>query len=81
MSNREIVLELVNQLPPDTSLSEIARRLESIAVHRAVPTQLEPVGDAPAGKSVYQKWRGRGRLPVGRNTDEYLRLTRDGDSR
>lgn len=81
MSNREIVLNLVNQLPPDTSLSEIARRLESIAEHSALPAQLEPVGDTPPGKSVYQKWRGRGRLPVGRNTDEYLQLIRDGDSR
>lgn len=29
----------------------------------------------------FEKWRGRGRLPVGKNADEYLRLTRDGDSR
>ena len=25
------------------------------------------------------KWRGRGHLPVGKNTDDYLRLTRDGN--
>ena len=30
---------------------------------------------------VFEKWRGRGRLPIVVNTDEYLRLTRDGDSR
>lgn len=24
------------------------------------------------------KWRGRGHLPAGKNTDDYLRLTRDG---
>ena len=29
----------------------------------------------------FEKWRGRGQLPAGANTDEYLRLTRDGDSR
>ena len=29
----------------------------------------------------FEKWRGRGRLPVGKNAEEYLRLVRDGDSR
>jgi len=28
---------------------------------------------------VFEKWRGRGHLPAATNTDEYLRLTRDGD--
>jgi len=27
----------------------------------------------------FEKWRGRGKLPVGRNTNEYLRLIRHGD--
>ena len=27
----------------------------------------------------FAKWRGRGRLPVGKNTDDYLCLTRDGN--
>jgi hypothetical protein len=27
----------------------------------------------------YAKWRGRGHLPAGANTDEYLRLTRFND--
>ena len=30
---------------------------------------------------VFEKWRGRGALPAGANTDNYLRLIRDGDSR
>ena len=30
---------------------------------------------------VFEKWRGRGRLPVGTGTDDYLRLIRDGDCR
>jgi AbrB family looped-hinge helix DNA binding protein len=30
---------------------------------------------------VFEKWRGRGKLPSGLNADEYLRLIRDGDSR
>lgn len=27
----------------------------------------------------FEKWRGRGQLPTGKNGDDYLRLTRDGD--
>ena len=27
----------------------------------------------------YEKWRGRGRLPIGKTTDEYLNLIRNGD--
>ena len=30
---------------------------------------------------VFEKWRGRGRPPAGANTDEYLRVARDGDRR
>ena len=30
---------------------------------------------------VFEKWRGRGTLPAGANTDDYLRLIRDGDGR
>ena len=29
----------------------------------------------------FEKWRGRGRLPLGKDAEEYLRLTRDGDGR
>jgi bifunctional DNA-binding transcriptional regulator/antitoxin component of YhaV-PrlF toxin-antitoxin module len=28
----------------------------------------------------FEKWRGRGHLPATSNTDEYLRLVRDGNS-
>jgi bifunctional DNA-binding transcriptional regulator/antitoxin component of YhaV-PrlF toxin-antitoxin module len=28
---------------------------------------------------VFEQWRGRGALPAGTNTDDYLRLIRDGD--
>jgi len=28
----------------------------------------------------FDKWRGAGRVPVGQSADEFLRLTRDGDS-
>jgi hypothetical protein len=30
---------------------------------------------------VFEKWRGRGALPAGTTTDDYLRLMRDGDRR
>ena len=33
------------------------------------------------GNDPFEKWRGRGRLPAGKNVDEYIRLIRDGDSR
>jgi len=33
------------------------------------------------GPDVFEKWRGRGALPVGKTTEDYLRLTRDGDGR
>ncbi len=29
---------------------------------------------------VFEKWRGRGQLPFGTNTDDYLGLIRDGNS-
>ncbi len=29
----------------------------------------------------FEKWRGRGQLPAGKTTEEYLRLIRDGDGR
>ena len=29
----------------------------------------------------FEKWRGRGQLPAGTSTDEYLKQIRDGDSR
>lgn len=30
---------------------------------------------------VFEKWRGRGSLPAGTSSDDYLRLIRDGNSR
>ena len=30
---------------------------------------------------VFEKWRGRGQLPIGTNIDDYLRLIRNGDGR
>jgi bifunctional DNA-binding transcriptional regulator/antitoxin component of YhaV-PrlF toxin-antitoxin module len=30
---------------------------------------------------MFEKWRGRGQLPIATNADDYLRLIRDGNSR
>ena len=38
-------------------------------------------GDRPAAleASAFDKWAGSGQLPIGNNTDDYLRLIRDGN--
>ena len=35
--------------------------------------------EAARPEIAFAKWRGRGLLPNGKNADDYLRLTRDGD--
>jgi hypothetical protein len=40
---------------------------------------MEKVLSGAPPPQVFAKWRGRGTLPAGQNTDEYLRLTRDGN--
>jgi bifunctional DNA-binding transcriptional regulator/antitoxin component of YhaV-PrlF toxin-antitoxin module len=39
------------------------------------------VGWKKSATDPFEKWRGRGRLPLGNDADDYLRLTRDGDGR
>jgi len=39
----------------------------------------DAVRGAPSPEDNFAKWRGRGHLPAGNNTDEYLHLTRDGN--
>ena len=34
------------------------------------------VRKAPTAEDVFHKWRGRGKLPGGQNTDDYLRAVR-----
>ena len=36
------------------------------------------VGRKKPDPGVFDKWRGRGRLPAGQHTDDYLRVIRDG---
>lgn len=37
------------------------------------------IGTKKLGEDVFEKWCGRGRLPVGGNTNEYLKTIRHGD--
>ncbi len=39
------------------------------------------IGIKAVDADVVSRWRGRGKLPVGRTTDEYLRTIRDADGR
>lgn len=39
------------------------------------------VGIKAVDADVVSKWLGRGKLPVGKTTDEYVRYIRDADSR
>ncbi len=54
---------------------------EARAVAQWLQDYLGPQSDRPASPTgeAFAKWRGRGRLPVGRNADDYLPLTRDGN--
>lgn len=64
---------------------EIAIRQLPTAEARAVAKWLqEYLGrevdqPTPLAGDAFTKWRGQGRLPAGRNTDDYLHLIRDGN--
>ena len=66
---------------------EIPRELrEQLGLHPGNVLELENQGGTLVAwkkveMDVFEKWRGRGALPAAANTDDYLRLTRDGDSR
>ena len=48
--------------------------------HVRVTIESEEAGRGTANpEKAFAKWRGRGHLPAGKNTDDYLRLTRDGN--
>ena len=58
---------------PAVEARAIAQWLQNYLAHEAGVQPRTPGGNA------FAKWRGRGHLPAGKNTDEYLRLTRDGN--
>jgi hypothetical protein len=61
----------IRQLPAAEACA-LAKRLQEYLVRQVGATT------APA-ENAFAKWRGRGRLPAGRNADDYLHLTRDGN--
>ena len=74
MSNAAEIENALRQLPT-AEAHAVARWLRDYLAHDGNgKTQDKP-------RNAFAKWRGRGRLPVGKNTDDYLQLTRDGDSR
>lgn len=87
MSDKQLALESIQRLPDDVSLGAIVERLKFLAgirkgldqVERGETVAHEEVKKQFATGNAFAKWRGRGRLPVGESTDDYLRLTRDGN--
>ncbi|MBU6401504.1 MAG: hypothetical protein KGS61_14400 [Verrucomicrobia bacterium] len=73
MSTTTEIEDVIRRLPP-AEAPAIAKWLGEYLV-REVRPPTPPTEDAVA------KWRGRQRLPVGGDVDDYLRLTRDGHNR
>ena len=65
-------IEIAIRQLPAAEARAVARWLQEYLAQEAEP-HAAPTDDA------FAKWRGRGRLPAGRNADDYLRLTRDGN--
>jgi hypothetical protein len=71
MSATEII-EQIKNLPA----SERAQVARFIAEQDA---QIPKPFKRGVANAAFAKWCGRGQLPAGKNTDDYLRLTRDGN--
>ncbi|MDB6058212.1 MAG: hypothetical protein JWO95_2056 [Verrucomicrobiales bacterium] len=69
MSTAAEIEDTIRQLPASEAKA-VANWLQEYLLHSTQPI-------SRAGKSAFEKWRGRGKLPVGRTVDEYLTLTRD----
>lgn len=71
MSTAAEIENAIRQLP-STEARAVAKWLQEYLVCEAGQA-------APIAGDAFAKWRGRGRLPAGRNADDYLHLTRDGN--
>ena len=71
MSAQEILIEEIKR-QPEPVVREVLQFLKTLERQRAQKAS----GQTPA----FAKWRGRGHLPAGKNTDDYLRLIRDGQT-
>lgn len=67
MSAREIE-EAIRQLPPDEAKAMALRLQHAPLKHGSRLTAAERL----------RKWSGKGKLPVGSNSDEYLEIIRHG---
>ncbi len=67
-----IEVENAIRLLPVTEARAVAHWLQEYLFNELSPR-------APIAAEAIAKWRGRGRLPAGRNADEYLHMTRDGN--
>jgi len=84
------IIEQIKSLPA-SERAQVAKFVVEQADSRIPDEFKEAKRDAEAGRVVdletvlsgapppqaFAKWRGRGSLPVGQNTEDYLRLTRD----
>ena len=61
MSDRDRVIELVNKLPPDTSLAEIAREIELLAGIQTARDQARRQEGIPAedARKLVDSWAAR----------------------
>lgn len=70
MSAQEILIEEIKR-QPEPVLREVLQFLKTLERQRAQG------GSKTPAQAVFAKWRGRGHLPAGKNTDDYLHLIRD----
>ena len=67
MSAQEILIEEIKH-QPEPVLREVLQFLKTLERQHAQKTP---------DQNAFTKWRGRGHLPAGKGTDDYLHLIRD----
>jgi bifunctional DNA-binding transcriptional regulator/antitoxin component of YhaV-PrlF toxin-antitoxin module len=73
-------------LTPEGQIAIPRELIEQLGLTPGQAIELQSQGDLllawkKTENDPFSKWRGRGSLPSGQTIDEYIRLTRDGDSR
>jgi bifunctional DNA-binding transcriptional regulator/antitoxin component of YhaV-PrlF toxin-antitoxin module len=77
---------MTTTLTPDGQIAIPRELIEQLGLTPGQPIEVRGQGDLLVAwkkdqDDPFTKWRGRGALPAGQTTDDYLRLTRDGDRR
>lgn len=72
-------------LTPEGQIAIPPELIEQLGLTPGQAIELQSQGDMllawkKTENDPFAKWRGRGTLPTGQTPDEYLRMTRDGDS-